>query len=252
MGAPLQTHWWSFLRVSRSIAPLILAVVLTAGLVSCSADADEKPRASSTPKASASASSEPTSTPEAEETEAAAAPAGDATAASWAAPVTTAGELIGSVDGPNFKVDMYQVGTTAATKTGNFVNPDTNLPIIAVGDEIVFVNYVVTNTSSETIPLSSLLVDVSTRYDDWPYMQGMDAVTDSALYETMGVNSNALAEFDPAPYAFEPGNSYSVGENFRYQAGSPLTFIASLTPSDDAGNLMHDLRAEVTGTATIK
>jgi hypothetical protein len=249
MVAPLQAIGGLFLRISRSIAPLFFAAVLTAGLVSCSADADE-PKASSTPKASASA--EPSSTPEPEETEAAAAPAGDGTAASWAAPVTTAGELIGSVDGPNFKVDMYQVGTAAATKTGNFVNPDTNLPIIAVGDEVVFVNYVVTNTSSETIPLSSLLVDVSTRYDDWPYMQGMDAVTDSALYESMGVNSNALAKFDPAPYAFEPGTSYSVGENFRYQAGSPLTFVASLTPSDDAGNLMHDLRAEVTGTATIK
>jgi hypothetical protein len=238
------------LRVSRSIAPLFFAAVLTAGLVSCSADADEEPSTSATPKASAS--STPSATAEAEETEAADAPAGDATAPSWAKPVTTAGELIGSVDGPNFTVDMYQVGTAAATKTGNFVNPDTNLPIIAVGDEVVFVNYVVTNTSSETIPLSNLLVDVSTRYDDWPYLQGMDTVTDSALFESMGVNTSALAIFDPAPYLWEPGTTFSQGENFRYQAGSPLSFTASLTPSDDAGDLVHDLRAEVVGTATIK
>jgi len=241
-----------FLRVSRSIAPLFFAAVLTAGLVSCSAEADSEPSASATPKpsASASASSTPSATPEPEETEAAA-PAGDATAASWAAPVTKPGELIGSVDGPNYKVEMYQVGTTAATKTGNFVNPDTNLPIIAVGDEVVFVNYVVTNTSAEAIPLSSLLVDISTRYDDWPYLQGMDSVTDGALFDSMGVNDNALAIFDPAPYSFDPGTSYSVGENFRYQAGSPLTFTTALTPSDAEGNLMHDLRTEIAGTATI-
>jgi len=240
-----------FLRVSRSIAPLFFAAVLTAGLVSCSAEADTEPSASATPKPSASASSAPSATPEPEETEAAEAPAGDATTASWAAPVTKPGELIGSVDGPNYKVEMYQVGTTAATKTGNFVNPDTNLPIIAVGDEVVFVNYVVTNTSAEAIPLTNLLVDISTRYDDWPYMQGMDSVTDGDLFDSMGVNDNAMAIFDPAPYSFEPGASYSVGENFRYQAGSPLTFTTALTPSDAEGNLLHDLRTETVGTATI-
>jgi hypothetical protein len=244
------------LRVSRSIAPLFFAAVLTAGLVSCSAEADTEPSASATPESATSESATPSATPsstaEPEETDEAEAPAGDGTAPSWAEPVTTPGELIGSVDGPNFKVDMYQVGTVAATKTGNFVNPDTNLPIIAVGDEVVFVNYVVTNTSSETIPLSNLLVDVSTRYDDWPYLQGMDSVTDSALFESMEVNTSALAIFDPAPYLWEPGTTFSQGENFRYQAGSPLTFTASLTPSDEAGDLVHDLRAEVVGTATIK
>ena len=145
------------------------------------------------------------------------------------------------------------MGVTQATETGNFVDPETNQPIIAVGDDIVFVNYVITNEGAP-VQLGASLVDVSATYDDWPYLQGMDAVTDSALYEQQGVNDSGLnntAFRDPAVYEFGTGQSYSYGENFRYQAGSPLTFDVSLTPVDAAGELLFDQQVEATGTGTI-
>src|SRR5690606_29526886 len=137
---------------------LVLATALITGLASCSAPAP----------APAEVEQEQT----VEETQGPA----EGEASAWAKPVTNPGELIATAAGPNFQVDIYQVGTATATKTGQFSNPDTNKPIIEVGAELVFVNYVVTNTSSETIPLSASLVGVQARYDDWPYLQGMDSV----------------------------------------------------------------------------
>jgi len=52
------------------------------------------------------------------------------------------------------------VGTAAAASTGSFVDAETNTPLIEVGDEIVFVNYVVTNTGTESQKLTALLMDV--------------------------------------------------------------------------------------------
>lgn len=179
---------------------------------------------------------------------------GDGTAASWAHPVTAEGELLTTVSGTGFTVDVYQVGVTQATRTGLFVNPETNEPIIPAGSDIVFVNYVVTNTGSEPLSLGSTLIQVEGTYDDWPYIQGMDTVTDFALFEQMGVNTSAArpdAYADPYVLVFEPGTSYSVGANFAHQPASPITFTATFVPVDSNGDLLHDQRQEVSGQATI-
>lgn len=217
---------------------MILAAALTAGLVGCTAPTVTPPPAA-------------TSEPAPEETTAA--PTGDGDTASFAKPVTTPGELLSSATGEGFQVDIYQVGTATASKTGQFANPDTNKPIIEVGAELVYVNYVVTNTGSEDIALTYSLVDVSPRYDDWPYMQGMDSVVDSAQFDSLQVNSSALAVgTGDSPFIWEPGTSFSYGENFLYQAGSPIEFVVSLIPSDEAGELLHDLKQEIKVNTTIK
>lgn len=190
---------------------------------------------------------------EVEETEEAEAPSADGQPA-WANPVTEEGELISTIelDG-GVTVEVYQVGTTTATKTGQFVDPDTNEPIIAEGDEIVFVNYIVSNTG-DPIDLGSSFVSIDARYDDWPYMQGMDSVVDSDLFEAQGVNDGALADgsyADPSVYTFGTGEKLAYGENFPYQAGSPITFDVSMTPVDAEGELLHDDRVEAEGTGTI-
>jgi len=175
-------------------------------------------------------------------------------AASWANPVTTGGELLTTISGTGFKVNVYQVGVTQATRTGSFVNPDTNKPIIPVGSDIVFVNYVVTNTGSKPLSLGASLIQVNGKYEDWPYMQGMDTVTDSALFKKMGVNTDATKPgsfVDPYVLTFEPGTSYSVGTNFAHQARSPITFTAKFIPVDAKGDLLHDGTQEATGQATI-
>lgn len=227
------------MRIPRTAAPFILAAALTVGLVGCTA-----------PEPVASPETE-TTAPAPEETTAA--PSGNGDAASFANPVTTPGELLSSAEGDGFKIDIYQVGTATASKTGQFANPDTNKPIIEVGAEVVYVNYVVTNTGTEDIPLSYSLVDVQARYDDWPYLQGMDSVVDSAQFAEMQVNSTGIATgVGEAPFIWEPGTSFSYGENFLYQSGSPIEFKVGLTPADESGDLNHDAKQEIVINTTIK
>lgn len=224
---------------------MLLAAALTVGLVGCSTPA---PVVTET-EASEPAPEETEPAPE----ETTAAPAGGGDAAAFANPVTTPGELLSSAEGDGFKIDIYQVGTASASKTGQFANPDTNSPIIEVGAELVYVNYVITNTGTEDIPLSFSLVDVSARYDDWPYMQGMDSVVDSDQFTAMEVNYTALSPGGgESPFSWEPETSFSYGENFLYQAGSPIKFDIVLTPADEAGDLMHDLKQNLTINTTIK
>lgn len=241
------------MRISRSIAPVLFIALSATGLAACASGAAAEPTASPSASSSARADRSDAATAEPEATEAAAAPSGDYVTPAWALPTTGPGDLLTSVEGPNFTVDIYQAGTAPATSTGSFVDPDTNTPLIEVGDEVVWVNYVITNSSTEPIQLTALLVDVTPRYADWPYMQGMDSIVDRALNEQMQVNNMAIGTTGAeAPYAWAPGESFSYGDNFEYQAGSPITFVASLTPSDDAGDLLHDQRAEVEVSTSIK
>lgn len=244
------------MRISRSVAPLVLAALVSTSLIGCASGDAPEPTASAPAEAPAETESTAEATDEAtaepDETKAPAA-SGDLVTPAWAAPATSPGELLTSVDGSNFKVDIYQVGTAAATSTGSFVDAETNTPLIEVGDEIVFVNYVVTNTGTESQKLTALLVDVVPQYDDWPYMQGMDGIVDSALSEQLQVNSFALGSTGAeAPFVWAPGESFSYGDNFEYQAGSPITFTIGLTPSDDAGELMHDQKEALEVASTIK
>jgi hypothetical protein len=190
----------------------------------------------------------------AEPTDDAAAPSASGDQPKWAQPATEGGEKISSFKVGDVTVDVFQMGTTKATKTGQFVDPDTNKPVIAEGADIVFVNYVITNTG-DPIDLGSSLVDVSARYDDWKYLQGMDSIVDDDLFKAQGVNDDSLAPgafAEPSVYPFGTGQKYSVGANFLYQANSPITFEATIVPVDAAGELLHDKRVEGKGTGTIK
>ncbi|MFI5428451.1 hypothetical protein [Aeromicrobium sp. UC242_57] len=155
----------------------------------------------------------------------------------WAKPVTEVGEKITTIKVGDITVDVFQVGTAQATKTGQFVDPDNNKPIIDKGDEIVFVNYVITNTGAP-IDLGSSLVDVNARYDDWKFMQGMDSIVDQDLFAAQKVNTLGLAPGafkDPGVYTLGTDQTFTYGENFRYQKDSPITFDASATPVDAQG-----------------
>lgn len=246
--------------VFASITPL--AVALALGASACSSDA--APSASTStpaPSATSSAPAEESATPsedsstESAPTDAAAAAApGEFVTADIAKPVTNPGEKLTTIDGGGFTVDVYQVGVEKATKDGLFADPETNKPIIAKGDDIVFVNYVVTNTSGKDILLSNLFAKITARYADWPYLQGMDTVTDLDLYKKLDINEDAIAlDAGEAPYVWKPGTSYSYGENFRYQKGSELILTVSLTPADAEGELDFDNATdEVEATTTIK
>lgn len=172
---------------------------------------------------------------------------------SWALPATTEGDKIATIEVGGIVVEVYQVAVTQATKTGQFATPDGD-PVIAVGDDIVFVNYVISNTG-DPIDLGSSLVLIDARYDDWPYLQGMDSVVDRTLFEQIGVYSSPFGPdsyVDPGVYTFGTGERYSYGQNFPYQSGSPIGFSVSVTPVDAEGDLLHDEGLDVEGAGTIK
>ncbi|WP_251152190.1 hypothetical protein [Cellulosimicrobium sp. Marseille-Q4280] len=241
------------MRPARTAAHLAVASALVLGLAACS-DGGDAPAETSAPAVEESAETE--AEPADDETEAAeedAAPASDGEQPDWANPLKDPGEQISTYTVGDVRVDVYQVSVVPATKTGNFVDPEKNEPIIAVGDDIVFVNYVVTN-EGEPIDLGSSLVNTSARYDDWPYMQGMDSVTDFDLTDAQGVNRNGMADGayrEPSVYTLGTDQTYSYGENFPYQPGSPITFESVITPVDAEGELLHDERLEGSGTGTI-
>ncbi|MCD4525118.1 hypothetical protein [Nocardioides sp. cx-173] len=238
---------------STRVAVAGIASLALFGLTACSDDSDSdnaSDTSSESPSETESESEAPTEEPTVSEDDESAA---SGSQPEWANPVTTPGEKITTIEAGDMTVDVYQVGTTKATKTGQFVDPDTNKPLLAVGDEIVFVNYVATNNGDD-IDLGSSGVSVEARYDDWPYMQGMDSVVDDALFEAQEVNDGAFAPgsyVDPPVYTFGSGQVISFGENFIYQKGSPITFEVSVTPVDAEGELLHDERIEAEGAATI-
>ncbi len=241
------------MRPARTAARLTVAAALALGLTArtVAVDGGDDPTTSA-PEETTTEESAPAE--DAEETDDAAEGTGsDGELPDWANPVATPGEQISTFTVGDVRVDVYQVGVTQASKDGLFVDPDTNQPLIAAGDDIVFINYVITN-EGDPIDLGSSLVSIDERYDDWPYMQGMDTIVDDALYEAQGVHDDAMhnqAYREPSVYPFATGQSYSYATNFRYQPGSPITFDAVITPVDAEGELLHDERIEGEGTGTI-
>jgi hypothetical protein len=229
------------------------ASLVLLGLGACGDDETTTSSTTDTGQSSAAATSKETpSTPTTTE-DAAASTASSGDHPKWAQTPTSGGEKISTIKAGDLTVDVFQVGTTKATKNGQFADPDTNKPILAKGDEIVFVNYVITNTG-DPIDLGSSLVDITPRYKDWKYLQGMDSIVDDTLFEEQGVNDDSLAPGafkDPSVYTLGKGQSYSYGENFKYQKDSPITFEVKATPVDAKGELLHDEAIEGKGTGTI-
>ncbi|MGO3886659.1 MAG: hypothetical protein ACTJHU_10220, partial [Mycetocola sp.] len=121
------SHW-------SAVATGAAALLLLSG---CSAE----PESAATPEPTAEVETTPAEAPTEESTDEAA-PAASGDQPEWALPLINSGDKLGTVTAGDITVDVYQVAVEKATKTGNFVNPDDNKPIIDVGDDIVFVNYV--------------------------------------------------------------------------------------------------------------
>ena len=180
-----------------------------------------------------------------------AAAAGDNPA--WALPAVNPGELLTTIEAGDVSVDVYQVGTAKADDTGSFADPDTNKPLIAIGDTLVFVNYVITNNGAP-IDLGSSLVTVSARYQDWSYLQGMDGLSGDELEQAQGVHDADLAPDgynEAGIYTLGTGESYSYAENFEYQKSSPIDFTVEVLPVDAQGELLFDDKVEAEGSSTI-
>lgn len=241
------------MRRHRLTGIVSAALIATAGLAACSSADDAE--APDTGAAETTTTEDETEAPEeeataAEEDEEVAA-AAEGGVPSWAKEPTDGGDEIATIEAGDVTVQVFQMGTAPAPKDGSWVDPDTNEPLIAEGDDIVFVNYVITN-NGDPIDLGSSLVSVDAEYEDWQWMQGMGGITDSALSEEMGVQSSGVGETaDPTVYTFGTGEHFSYGENFKYEPGKGINFEVGITPVDENGDLIHDDKIEGEGSGTI-
>jgi len=243
------------MRPARTAAGLAVATALALGPTACTITSAGPDRQARTEPAATAAEegADAAEVGDAEEVDAPAAEDTEGALPDWANPVTTPGEQISTYAVGDLRVDVYQVGVVQATREGLLADPDTHEPLIAVGDDLVFVNYVVTNTGAP-LDLGFSLVSIDERYVDWPYLGGMDTILDDDLYAAQGVNADAMhdqAYRDPGVFTLGTGQSFSFGTNFLYRPGTDITFRTDVTPVDARGDLLHDERLEAEGTGTV-
>ena len=230
-------------RHALSAAVLALALSLTGCGSSKGADPKDDTKASTATSDSPSAS--PSESPSD-------APAGAYKAAAWAAPISSKGEKLGTIKGKGFSVDVFQVAKGKAEEDSMFVDRDTKKNLMPKGTPTVFVNFVVTNTGSEPIPLASLLVDIDGKYEDWKYMGGMPGEAHSDVFEGLGLTNRGIKVGEDKPYTLAPGESYNKAESYFYQGPKKLLLEVGLTPAKADGDLDHDKKVEAEGSVTLK
>lgn len=231
--------------VRQVVVPIAVTSVALFGVAACGSDDDS----SSEETTSAETTTEAPEEIETEEPEGGDAASGPGSAAPWATPVTSEGDLIDTIELGDLTVEVYQVAVDQATRSSIWADPETDEPLVAEGDDIVVLNYVVTN-NGDPVNLSYGLVDVGLRYDDWPYLQ-QPSVSDSTVLENNGVNDNGVNSdsLGEDVYVLGTGEQYSVGEALLYQAGESYTVQAELVPRDDAGERDGDsITGEIAGT----
>lgn len=243
---------------STTLSALALAGVLA--LTACGGAAT--PAAEKTTESSSSSSASPSapessaSAPEGTGTEAAPAGSGKYKAAPWAKPISDKGTKLGTIKSDSISIDVYQVATDVASKDSMFLDKETKKNLLPKGAPIVYVNYVVTNTSSEDLPFTIGLVSLTTKYTDWKYMSGMPSDSSSKQYEKHGLDDSAQKldkdRDDKAPYILGAGESYNVAENFAYTAGKELSIKARISPLDASGERDDAKREEAEGSVTLK
>ncbi|OFI38433.1 hypothetical protein BIU82_03660 [Arthrobacter sp. SW1] len=234
----------------------LLALTACGGAASPTA---EKTSASSPASSSSAASPDASTSASASEgsaSEAAAAGSGKYKAAPWAKPINDKGTKLGTIKSESISIDVYQVATDVASKDSNFLDKETKKNLLPKGAPIVYMNYVVTNTSSEDLAFTIGLVSLDTKYADWKYLGGMPSDSSSKQYEKHGLDDSAQKldkdRDDKAPYILAAGESYNVAENFAYTAGKELLIKARISPRDAAGERIDSKREEAEGSVTLK
>lgn len=227
-------------HLPRPIA-VVIAAAMVIVLASCGGNDDTGEKTSPTPS-------------ETSETQPSQPPEGDDELPSWANEVTKPGDKLTSLKLKNLTVDIYQVGVTEAKTTGNVTNPESGKPIIDKGDDIVYVNYVITNTGPP-VDLGSVLVKIEPRYKNWKFKKAMDTVTDRDQAKKMNINTSGLEaskNTDPPIYTLGTDQTISYGTNFKFQKKSAVTFRASYIPVDPQGKLLHDEQVQGKAKTTIQ
>ncbi|TQS93797.1 hypothetical protein EU811_03555 [Arthrobacter sp. TS-15] len=236
------------MKISGIAAAGLLALTACGGTTAGSTTGSE-PSSSSSAAASPSASASPLASTS---SEGAGTSSGSYKVAAWALPISEAGDKLGTIKGDSFSVDVYQVATDVASKDSMFVDKETKENLLKKGDPVVYLNYVVTNTSSADIPLSHSLITPNAKYTDWKYLGGMPSDSSSDGYKKHGLSSSGVKLKEKDPFVLKPGESFNIAENFAYTAGKETEIKVTMTPQDAAGDLDHDKKETAETTVTLK
>ncbi len=236
-------------KITSLAAAGLLALTACGATTASSTTGGSEPSSSSSSAASPSAASSSSASASSSE-----GPASSSSykAASWALPITDKGDKLGNIKGDSFSVDIYQVATDVASKDSMFVDKDTKENLLKKGAPIVYVNYVVTNTSSADIPLSHSLITPTAKYTDWKYLGGMPSDSSSDGFKKYGLSSSGIKLKEDAPFVLKAGESFNIAENFAYTAGKETEVKVTMTPAAADGKLDHDKKETAETTVTVK
>jgi hypothetical protein len=238
-------------RINNVVKITGLAAAGLLALTACGATTAGSTTGGSEPSSSSSSSASPAASASSSASTSSSA-SGSYTAAAWALPITDAGDKLGTIKGDSFSVDIYQVATDVASKDSMFLDKETKENLLKKGAPIVYLNYVVTNTSSAEIPLSHSLITPNAKYADWKYLGGMPSDSSSDGYKKHGLSSSGVKLKEKDPFVLKPGESFNIAENFGYAAGKETEITATMTPQDAAGDLDHDKKETAETTVTLK
>ncbi|MFJ6538942.1 hypothetical protein ACIQH5_22150 [Paenarthrobacter sp. NPDC091711] len=237
------------IKISGLAAAGLLALTACGGATAGSTTGGSEPSSSFSVAASPSASASPLASTS---SEGAGTSSGSYTVAAWALPISEAGDKLGTIKGDSFSVDIYQVATDVASKDSMFVDKETKENLLKKGDPVVYLNYVVTNTSSAEIPLSHSLITPNAKYTDWKYLGGMPSDSSSDGYKKHGLSSSGVKLKEKDPFVLKPGESFNIAENFAYTAGKETEIKVTMTPQGADGDLDHDKKETAETTVTLK
>ena len=154
--------------------------------------------------------------------------------------------------GGSFSVDIYQVATDVASTDSMFVDKETKENLLKKGAPVVYLNYVVTNTSPAEIRFSTRLITPNTKYDDWGYLGSMASDPSSDQFAKHGLTNTGYKPLEVDPFELGPGESFNLAENFAYISGKEATVNAIMTPVNTNGNLDSSRMEEAETTITLK
>ncbi|MCL2848516.1 MAG: hypothetical protein FWE61_00545 [Micrococcales bacterium] len=173
-------------------------------------------------------------------------------AAEWTPPFTLEGTPFLTFEKDGLRLDLYEVGRTTATRDSFYSDRDTKQNLWPAGSPVVYVNYVLTNTTNAPVFVGSTGPSVGVHAKSMPYLGGLGAFTQFEKDQgaAFGVARDFMTTF---PDSLEdrpmlaPGQYAAVGEALPLKTGeayeySPrvTVFPSSPAPSDDGKTLYFD------------
>jgi hypothetical protein len=232
------------MNMKKPLIAVAVAAALATALVGCSAA--EAPAPKPTTQQQDKTPSKAPETPKED------APAATGDAPEWAEGAVDKGDKLGEITTDGWKVQIYQVGTSKTEKDSMFVDKETGKNLLPAGSDVVFLNFVYTNTSSAAVNLGASLGSPTLRSTSWKYMSGQPGESSGKAYEALGLSDDGHKTGVQQPYVVGPGQTFSQADSIAYVPGDKVEASVRITPVDDAGSLVHDKKQEGKTELTIK